>query len=149
MGFLHKRERGAVAVEFAFVFPILLLLVYGVITYSYLFFVTTAVHYAAQVGAEAAVAVAPDDDEDDYTTRVYAAAEAAARQSLSWMTAAQLARLTVVPALSEDAVVPTIIVRLQFNTGAPTPIFPVIDLPLVGTVPRFPDNVVATAAAAI
>ena len=62
MGILRKRQHGSAAVEFTFVFPLLFMLVYGVITYSFLFLLTTAVHYAAQVGAEAAVAVAPRAD---------------------------------------------------------------------------------------
>ena len=38
------------------------------------------------------------------------------------------------------------LVRLQFNTVG---LFPVVDLPLVGPVPRFPDIVAATANANI
>ena len=43
MGILRKRQHGSAAVEFTFVFPLLFMLVYGVITYSFLFLLTTAV----------------------------------------------------------------------------------------------------------
>lgn len=147
MGFLHKRERGAVAVEFAFVFPILLLLVYGVITYSFLFLLTTAVHYAAQVGAEAAVAVAPSADEDEYVADIDTRVRAVVYQNLSWLSPSQLERLTIDPSFpDDDGIADTVLVRLQFNMVG---LFPVVDLPLVGAVPRFPDIVVATANANI
>ena len=55
-----RSARGAAAVEFAFVFPVLFLLIYGVIVYSYIFMLQESINYAAQQAAEAAVAVEPD-----------------------------------------------------------------------------------------
>src|SRR5258708_37699419 len=55
-----RTQRGAAAVEFAFVFPVLFLLIYGVIVYSYIFVLQESINYAAQQAAEAAVAVEPN-----------------------------------------------------------------------------------------
>ena len=55
----QTRQNGAVAVEFAFVFPLLFLLMYGVIVYAYVFVVQQSLQYAAQEAAEAAVKVNP------------------------------------------------------------------------------------------
>lgn len=144
MGMLKKRQHGGVAVEFTFVFPLLFMLVYGVITYSFLFLLTSSVHYAAQVGAEAAVSVAPVADEDEYRAAIATRVDAVAKQSLSWLSPSQRARLTVDPPNYD--VTGAVLVRLQFNTVG---LFPVVDLPLVGPVPNFPDIVVATANANI
>ena len=147
MGILRKRQHGSAAVEFTFVFPLLFMLVYGVITYSFLFLLTTAVHYAAQVGAEAAVAVAPSADEGEYLADIDARVRAVVYQNLSWLSPSQLERLTIEPSFpDDDGVDDTVLVRLQFNTVG---LFPVVDLPLVGPVPRFPDIVAATANANI
>lgn len=59
----HRRgrsrdERGASAVEFALVLPILVLFLFGIITYGYMFSVRQALTQAAAEGARAA-AVAP------------------------------------------------------------------------------------------
>lgn len=53
-----RDERGASAVEFALVLPILVLFLFGIITYGYMFSVRQALTQAAAEGARAA-AVAP------------------------------------------------------------------------------------------
>ena len=53
-------QRGATAVEFAFVFPILFLLLYGLVVYAYVFLVNESMTFVAQESAEAAVAVDPN-----------------------------------------------------------------------------------------
>src|SRR3546814_14549890 len=52
-------QGGATAIEFAFVFPLLLFLVYAIFVYSYLFVARESIEFAAHKGIEAAVAVAP------------------------------------------------------------------------------------------
>ncbi|ANH38953.1 TadE-like protein [Nocardioides dokdonensis FR1436] len=54
----RERERGAAAVEFALVVPLLLLLVFGIISYGYMLSFRQAISQAAAEGARAA-AVAP------------------------------------------------------------------------------------------
>lgn len=63
-GLSRVRERGASAVEFALVFPVLFLLVYAVIVYSYTYVLQQAITYTAQHLAEAAVAVNPTPSSD-------------------------------------------------------------------------------------
>ena len=54
------RSRGAALVEFAFILPALLLLLYGLVVYSVVFVTQQAVAYGAERGAEAVVAVDPE-----------------------------------------------------------------------------------------
>lgn len=58
MGGYRRTERGAAAVEFAFIAPILLLLLFGIIGYGYMLSFRQAMSQAASEGARAA-AVAP------------------------------------------------------------------------------------------
>lgn len=72
-------ERGAAAVEFALVMPLLLLLVFGIIQYGYILSFRQALSQAAAEGARAA-AVAPASMS---ATDKQAAARNAAQQALS------------------------------------------------------------------
>ncbi|MBS4751335.1 pilus assembly protein [Nocardioides sp. zg-ZUI104] len=55
-----RRERGAAAVEFALIVPVLMLLVFGIINYGHMLSVRQSVSQAAAEGARAA-AVEPGD----------------------------------------------------------------------------------------
>ncbi|MGH8540284.1 MAG: TadE/TadG family type IV pilus assembly protein [Stenotrophobium sp.] len=55
----HTAQKGSAVVEFAFVFPLLLLLIYGVIVYSYVYVLQSSINYAAQEGARAILGVDP------------------------------------------------------------------------------------------
>ncbi len=50
-----KNQRGATAVEFAFVFTIFLLLFYGILTYGLIFTMRLSLQHAAEEGARAAL----------------------------------------------------------------------------------------------
>lgn len=61
------RERGAAAVEFALILPVLMYLVFGIISFGYMLSFRQALSQAAAEGARAA-AVAPADTEDGERT---------------------------------------------------------------------------------
>lgn len=58
-------ERGAAAVEFALIMPILLLLVFGIISYGYMLSFRQAISQAAAEGARAAAVAQVAGDRDD------------------------------------------------------------------------------------
>ncbi|SFF38644.1 Flp pilus assembly protein TadG [Fontimonas thermophila] len=156
------RQRGGAAVEFTFVFPVLFLLVYGIVVYSYIYVVQQAITYAVQVGAEAAVAVDPAVDSADTLKKT--TAQAAAYSALSWLPAHQLqtriggkngiaaeicpaggTMLGVTCPLDSNAIV----VRITYTIATPQPLFPVISLPFVGPAPPMPAQLSAAAVARI
>lgn len=153
------RLRGAVAVEFALIFPILFLLIYGVIVYSYVFALQSALYFAAQEAAESAVKVDPSASNADDLRR--SNARSTAVSVLNWLPEAQKARVlgsngsavavnfcqaggSGCPADSDG-----VIVTVTYQLRQPTDLFPIITLPLVGAIPPLPTTLVATATARI
>jgi Flp pilus assembly protein TadG len=57
-----QRERGAAAVEFALVVPLLLMLVFGIISYGYMLSFRQSISQAAAEGARAAAVATSDSD---------------------------------------------------------------------------------------
>ena len=153
-----RAQGGAAAVEFAFVFPILFLLIYGVIVYSYIFVLQESINFASQEAAEAAVAI--DPDEPDADTLRDAAVRTAARNALGWLSENHLARVlgdseqnvgvefceaggAAFCPVDGDAVRVTLI----FDISVSEPIFPVLNLYIVGRVPPLPQTLTAQAVA--
>ncbi|MDS0860010.1 pilus assembly protein [Burkholderia pseudomultivorans] len=50
-----RRQRGVVAVEFAFVFPLFFLIFYGIVTFAMIFVIQQSLTFAASEGARAAL----------------------------------------------------------------------------------------------
>lgn len=139
------RQSGATALEFAIVFPILFLLTYGTVVYGYVFFLKQTVNYAAQQGAEAAVAVDPDADDAD-ELRQERVVESI-NDTLGWLPAAQRSRVKICQ--DSECVVEddTITVRVEFQLSTPSWLFPAVEMPGLGAVPPMPTVLQATAAA--
>lgn len=145
-------QRGASAVEFAFVFPILFLLVYGVIVYSYVYVLQQSLTYSAQQSAEAAVAVNPLPA-DDLNARIAQRVRAVAVQSFAWLPADQRQRVLGASGEKVQVAFETIdsdesVVRVTLEFEVPG-LFPVLELPLVGAVPPLPNRLRAQAIARI
>jgi len=144
-GSRRGRQSGSTAVEFAILFPLLFLLTYGTVVYGYVFFLKQTVAYAAQQGAEAAVAVDPDaDDADDLRQQ---RVEASINDTLGWLPAGQRARVRICN--GGDCVVEddTITVEVEFQLSTPGWLFPAVEMPGLGAVPPMPNVLEAVAAA--
>lgn len=146
-------QRGGAAVEFAFVFPFLFLLMYGVIVYSYLFVLQESLNFAAQEAAEAAVAV--DASQTGYQNLVQTRARQSAVLVLGWLPEAQKARVLgangekVSVAFSTSADQPlTSVVTVTINYEVEG-LFPVLNLYFVGDIPPLPAQLTARAAVRI
>lgn len=148
-----RRQTGAAVVEFAFVFPILFMLVYGVIVYAYVFVLQQSITYAAQEAAEAAVAIEPSLG----LAQQQSAVRSTAVSALSWLPAGQRSRVLGSSGEKVSAVLcpqgnegcpsdsDALRVTLTFDMTVPTPLFPVLNLYIVGSVPPLPATLTATA----
>lgn len=141
----RRHQSGAAAVEFAFIFPILFMLTYGIVVYGYIFFLNQSVNYAAQQGAEAAVAVDAGDDgfEELRQERVVEAVN----DTLRWLPGTQRTRVTVCDGGTCPVDDDTITVEVKFLLSTPGWLFPAVVLPGIGAVPPMPTQLRATAAA--
>lgn len=147
-----RRQSGATAVEFAFVLPLLLALTYAMFVYAYVYVVYESVNYAAQQGAESAVAVDPALG-DEYLGTIQTYAQTTALGVLSWLPEAQRSAMVInvqpCNASGGGGVSPycpsadtggmPIVVHIDFPLAD---VFPVLDLPLVGNVPPLPASLV-------
>lgn len=147
-----QRQQGAVAVEFALIFPILFLLMYGIVVYSYVFVLNSALNYAAQESVASALRVAPGEPNSRRETE----ALQRARDALNWLPASQRNRIfgeagSIVRFGEDCPLAPEsdcIRVRLVMPLQVPA-LFPVLRLPFVGTVPPLPETLRAEAVARI
>jgi hypothetical protein len=149
----QRSQQGAVAVEFAFIFPILFLLMYGIVVYSYVFVLNSALNYAVQESVASALRVAPA--EANSVRQIEALNRA--RAALQWLPQAQRDRVFANEALivtfdqscsAAAAISDCIRVRLTMPIQNPA-LFPRLTLPLVGTIPPLPQSLSAEAVARI
>lgn len=149
------RQAGAAMIEFAFVFPILLFMVYGLVVYAYIFVLQESITFVAQQAAAAAVSVSPNQTAANARTQMTTLAQNTVSQSLAWLGASQLAArvtpnttvtfcsqtvVTTCPTDGGDAVVVTV----KFNVSTPTPLFPVLSFG-AGQIPPMPTQLFSTA----
>lgn len=157
----RTRQAGAAVVEFAFVFPMLFLLVYGVIVYAYVYVIQQSITYAAQEAAEAAVAVSPT--QEDPFAQQQIVVRATAVSALSWLPEGQRQRVlgaggekvdvdlcpkgTSGCPIDSDALRVTLrfAVRPDGSSCSKDALFPMLNLYIVGCVPPLPANLTATA----
>lgn len=94
----QKMQSGLAAIEFAFVFPVFFMLLYGIITYSLIFVVQQSLTLAAEEGARAAlryvaVSTVPVTPDPRGVT-----ACAVAKQAVSWLSSTVVGCVpTVIP----------------------------------------------------
>ncbi|MFO7581413.1 TadE/TadG family type IV pilus assembly protein [Guyparkeria sp.] len=123
-----RRQRGAVAVEFALVFPLLFAIFYAAVTYGFVFMLNQAMVFAAEEGARSAVRVADP-------ARLEQEVEKVIDDRLSWMPGwAREAREVSVDGPDDEG---RVTVDLEFP-GSALPLAPLV-LPGIGEVPRIPD----------
>lgn len=147
-GVRPSRQKGATALEFAILFPLLFALTHGAIIYSYVFVLHQALNFTAQEAAESAVDVQPGIA--GYDAAVESVIDDTVDSLISWMPAN--IRSTIdpdvdfcsgggagleCPADGGDAVVVT--VALSLNPSIP--IFARISLPFVGSFPPLPEQI--------
>jgi Flp pilus assembly protein TadG len=144
-----SKQRGASAVEFAFVFPVLFLLVYGVIVYSYVYVLQQSITFAAQHSAESVASVDPSP-QASFDSRVRERVRQVAVEQLRWLPASQRDRvlgdngekLGIEFVEVEGSSV--VRVRVSFDLDG---LFPSIALPLIGNIPPLPAQLQAQASA--
>lgn len=98
-----KKQRGVAAIEFALVFPVFFILLYGIVTYCLIFVAQQSLALAAEEGARAALRYAPTPAARGTT------ACAVATQSVSWLGTTNIACVAfITPTCSAPPVAPCV-----------------------------------------
>ncbi|THF64455.1 pilus assembly protein [Pseudothauera rhizosphaerae] len=138
------RQRGAAAIEFALLFLLFFVLFYALVSYAIAMLMVTGFEHAALGGARAAIAVDPGA----FSGGTYIAEGVAPRvresvaRSLDWLPPAAKARVlgegNTNVGVAYGAGVLT--VRVRYPDYAAQPLLPVLVVPLIGPVPRLPED---------
>ncbi len=139
------RIRGASAVEFVLIFPVMFAIAYGGIVYCYIYMLQQSINFAAQQGAQAAVAVVPGSDSSATQQQRVTNATAAAQATLNWLPKGQTGRVTF-PTTPGNCKNPTGTFGFEVDF-APAGLFPIATLPIIGSFPPMPTNMYACAVA--
>lgn len=153
----RRYQQGATAVEFALVFPMLFVLFYSMVVYSYLFVLQESISFAAQEAAAAAHRVNPIGN-TDFDSTVTTQVRNRATEVLQWLPAAQQSRVlgaaTCAGGSSTENGIEVCIngatnvvsVNLRFNVDG---LFPVLSMPLLGELPPMPSQLVGSGTALV
>lgn len=139
---LARRQKGAAAIEFAAVFVVFFAVFYGVVSYALPLLMLQSFNQASSEAVRRCVALDPTTA--TYRTDVQALAQQVLNQQLAWMPGALKFQM------GTDATVTLsntnlLTVRINYAKAKLTSVLPVLDLPVVGEVPRLPATLSATA----
>ena len=136
---LPRKQKGAVAIEFALVFVIFFAVFYGLVSYSLPLLLLQSFHQAAAEGVRRSVALDPSTV--GYPALVTQRAQAAALAQLTWIPSAFKFLPGYVNATYAGT---TLTVTINYPTSSLKAVVPSLVLPGIGTVPKLPAYLSAT-----
>jgi len=155
-----SRQRGAAAIEFAFVFTIFFGVLYGIFSYAFVMMLQQGLTQAAAEGARAIRKVdrLSFTTTDTYQTAGSTLADLSAKASLSWLPNNIATRITVastwqtvnesvMSGTGKNITIPSsrITVTVTYPDYAKSPLLPILTLPGVGAIPQTPKDLVGKA----
>lgn len=135
---LPRKQKGAVAIEFAAVFVIFFAVFYGLVSYSLPLLMMQSFNQATAEAVRRAVAVDPNTD--DYATTVQDLANTVVQNQTNWIPPAFNFAATDHSAVYANGI---LTVRIDYPTQKLTQVLPRLVLPVVGPVPNLPTNLSA------
>ena len=138
---LPGKQKGAAAIEFALVFGIFFAVFYGLISYSLPLLMLQSFNQAAAEGVRQAMSVDPVAAGTAYPTQVTTLAKTTAKNQLKWIPASFQ--------FSDDLITAnytgnTLTVTIKYPTNRLYSVFPALVLPVIGTVPNLPANLLVS-----
>ncbi|MFJ7143643.1 MAG: TadE/TadG family type IV pilus assembly protein [Pseudomonas protegens] len=135
---LPRKQKGAVAIEFAAVFVIFFAVFYGLVSYSLPLLMMQSFNQATAEAVRRAVAVDPNTA--NYATTVQNLANTVVQTQTSWIPPAFNFAATDHSAVYANGV---LTVRVDYPTQKLTQVLPSLVLPVVGPVPSLPTTLTA------
>lgn len=138
---LPGKQKGAAAIEFALVFGIFFAVFYGLISYSLPLLMLQSFNQAAAEGVRQAMSVDPVAAGTAYPTQVTTLAKTTAKNQLKWIPSSFQ--------FSDDLITATytgntLTVSIKYPTSRLYSVFPALVLPVIGTVPNLPANLLVS-----
>jgi Flp pilus assembly protein TadG len=141
-----RSQAGAAAIEFALLFTLFFAVFYALVSYAVTMLLQQSFTHAAAEGARAAIAVNPLDypDTSSFNMAVETRVRSTIDGALAWLPAK--AKTAVSGGnIDIDWAGNTMTVRVVYNGYAADPMLPVLSLPMIGNVPRLPQDLVGSA----
>ena len=139
---LARRQKGAVAIEFALVFTMFFAVFYGLLSYSLPMLMVQSFNQASSEAVRRCVALDPSSS--TYATDVTNLARQVLQQQLAWLPGSLSFQYT-----SDATVTLTsgrlLTVDIHYDKSKITSVLPVLVLPVIGEVPRLPTRLTAQA----
>lgn len=137
---LPRKQKGAVAIEFALVFVVFFAVFYGLVSYSLPLLLMQSFNQAAAEAVRQAMSVDPVTAGTAYSTQLTARAKNTAITQLSWIpTSFQFSP----DFITATYVGTTLTVAITYPSSNLYSVFPALVIPGVGTVPNLPTNLAA------
>ncbi|RON10488.1 pilus assembly protein TadE [Pseudomonas brassicacearum] len=136
---LPRKQKGAVAIEFALVFVIFFAVFYGIVSYSLPLLLVQSFNEATAEAVRQSVALDPNTT--NYPQAVQDLANSVLKNQLSWVPSAFNITYGVDTTAAYSAGVLT--VSVKYPTSKLNQVIPFLVLPGVGTVPNLPTNLTA------
>ncbi|MFW9079436.1 TadE/TadG family type IV pilus assembly protein [Pseudomonas sp. P2757] len=137
---LPRKQKGAVAIEFALVFVIFFAVFYGIVSYSLPMLLMQAFTQSTSEAVRRSVALDPSTA--DYATAVQTVARTELARRLAWLPASLNFNATTDASVTYVGGLLT--VRINYPTSKLNQALPFLVLPGIGAVPRLPANLTAS-----
>jgi Flp pilus assembly protein TadG len=138
---LPRKQKGAVAIEFAFVFIIFFAVFYAIVTYSLPLLLMQSFNQSTAEAVRRSVALDPNTP--NYSTVVINTANAALTQQLSWIR--PIFNLVVgVDTSVQYSASGLLTVQVNYPVSKLNQVMPFLVLPGIGTVPNLPPYLTAS-----
>ncbi|UII72184.1 pilus assembly protein [Pseudomonas sp. HN11] len=138
---LPRKQKGAAAIEFALVFGIFFAVFYGLISYSLPLLMVQSFNQAAAEGVRRAMSVDPVAAGTGYSAQVTTVAKTTVKNQLKWIPASFQFSDDLITATYTGT---TLTVTIKYPTRRLNSVFPTLVLPVIGTVPNLPANLLVS-----
>ncbi len=136
----RKQQRGAAAIEFSIVFVLVFAVFYSMVSYAFPLLMLQSFNSASAQAVRAAIKADPESD--DFVANATRLANEEATRQLSALPAVITSRVSVNTTVVNGT---RVTVRIEYPNYSGNPVIPVLVLPMIGQVPRVPDNLMAEA----
>lgn len=136
---LPRKQKGAVAIEFALVFIIFFAVFYGVVAYSLPLLLVQSFNQSTAEAVRRSVAL--DTNTPGYATAVTTVATAELTRQLAWIPTAL--NFNVATDATATFVGGVLVVSISYPTSKLSQVIPFLNLPGIGSVPNLPATLTA------